>query len=191
MTRRGAGGKKQGSCCGCLDRVLNKVTVAFPFTPLRVAMEKLKRILDPNKVVLNLAAQRNFDAIRELATVLLQDEVVPDQKRLIAALIRREQQASTGIGKGVAVPHAHEDGIQRQLLAIGISQAGIDFSAPDGQLVHIIALLVTPLKHQKQHMALLAALSQRLQQEKVRQRLQQAADAAEIVDIFTDDSPPG
>jgi len=154
-------------------------------------MEKLKRILDPNKVVLNLAAQRNFDAIRELATVLLQDEVVPDQKRLIAALIQREQQASTGIGKGVAVPHAHEDGIQRQLLAIGISQVGIDFSAPDGQLVHIIALLVTPLKHQKQHMALLAALSQRLQQEKVRQRLQQAADAAEIVDIFTGDSPPG
>ena len=154
-------------------------------------MEKLKRILDPNRVVLNLAAQRNFDAIRELATVLLQDEVVPDPKRLIAALIRREQQASTGIGKGVAVPHAHEDGIQRQLLAIGISRAGIDFDAPDGQPVHIMALLVTPLKHQKQHMALLAALSQRLQQEEVRQRLLQAADAAEIVDIFTGDSPPG
>ena len=154
-------------------------------------MGKLKRILDPNKVVLNLAAQRNFDAIRELATVLLQDEVVPDRKRLLAALIQREQQASTGIGKGVAVPHAHEDGIQRQLLAIGISQAGIDFGAPDGQLVHIIALLITPLKHQKQHMALLAALSQRLQQEEVRQRLLQAADAAEIVDIFTGDSPRG
>ena len=154
-------------------------------------MEKLKRILDPNKVVLNLAAQRNFDAIRELATVLLQDEVGPDRKNLLASLIRREQQASTGIGKGVAVPHAHEDGIQRQLLAIGISQAGIDFDAPDGQPVHIMALLVTPLKHQKQHMALLAALSQRLQQEEVRQRLLQAADAAEIVDIFTGDSPPG
>ena len=154
-------------------------------------MEKLRRILDPNKVVLNLAAQRNFDAIRELATVLLQDEIAPDPKRLIAALIRREQQASTGIGKGVAVPHAHEDEIQRQLLAIGISQAGIDFGSPDGQPVHIIALLITPLKHQKQHMALLAALSQCLQQEEVRQRLLQAADAAEVVDIFTGDPPPG
>ena len=154
-------------------------------------MEKLKRILDPNKVVLNLTAQRNFDAIRELVAVLWQDEVVPDRKNLLAALIRREQQASTGIGKGVAVPHAHEDEIQRQLLAIGISPAGIDFDAPDGQPVHIIALLITPLKHQKQHMALLAALSQRLQQEEVRQRLLQAADAAEIVDIFTGDSPPG
>ena len=149
-------------------------------------MEKLNRILNPNKVVLNLAARRNFDAIRELAAVLWQDAVpAPEQKRLLAALIRREQQASTGIGKGVAVPHAHEDAIQHQLLAIGISQAGIDFDAPDGQPVHIIALLVTPLKHQKQHMALLAALSQRLQQEEVRQRLLQAADAAEVVDIFT------
>ena len=149
-------------------------------------MERLNRILDPNKVVLNLAAQRNFDAIRELAAVLWQDAVpAPEQKRLLAALIRREQQASTGIGKGVAVPHAHEDVIQHQLLAIGLSPAGIDFDAPDGQPVHIIALLVTPLKHQKQHMDLLAALSQRLQQEEVRQRLQQAADAAEVVDIFT------
>ena len=154
-------------------------------------MEKLKRILDPNKVVLNLAAQRNFDAIRELAAVLWQDEAVSDQKRLLAALIRREKQASTGIGKGVAVPHAHEDGIQRQLLAIGISPAGLDFGAPDGQPVHIVALLATPRKHQKQHMALLAALSQRLQQEEVRQRLLQAADAAEVVYIFAYNPPPG
>ena len=151
-------------------------------------MNRLKRILDPSKVVLNLAAQRNFDAIRELAAALWQDEVVPDQKHLLAALIRREQQASTGIGKGVAVPHAHEDGIQRQCLAIGISQAGIDFGAPDGQPVHIVALLVTPRKHQKQHMALLAALSQRLQQEEVRRRLLQAGDAAEVVGAFTRNS---
>ena len=154
-------------------------------------MEKWERILDPSKIRVDLKAKRNFDAIRELATVLLQDEIVPDQKGLLAALIRREQQASTGIGKGVAVPHAHEDGIQRQLLAIGISQAGIDFDALDGQPVHIIALLVTPHKHQKQHMALLAALSQHLQQEEVRQRLLQAADAAEVVDIFTRNPPPG
>ncbi len=154
-------------------------------------MEKWERILDPSKICVGLKAKSNFNAIRELATVLCQDAAVPDQKRLLAALIRREQQAPTGIGKGVAVPHAHEDGIQRQLLAVGISQAGIDFGAPDGQPVHIIALLVTPRKHQKQHMVLLAALSQRLQQAEVRQRLLQAADAAEVVDIFTGASPAG
>ena len=147
-------------------------------------MEKWERILDPSNVLVGLKAQRNFDAIRELASVLEDDGAVPDQKRFLADLIRREKQASTGIGKGVAVPHAHEDSIERQLLAIGISREGIDFASIDGEPVHIVALLATPRKHQKQHMELLAALSRRLQNEEVRQSLIQAADSAEVVDIF-------
>jgi len=154
-------------------------------------MEKWERILDSNNVLINLKAERNFDAIRELASVLSDDGLVADQKRLLADLIRREQQASTGIGKGVAVPHTHEDGINRQLLAVGISHNGIDFSAPDGAPVHIVALLATPRKHQKQHMELLAALSRLLQHEDVRQSLLQAADAQEVVDIFTQKRPLG
>ena len=74
-------------------------------------MEKWERILDPSNVLVGLKAQRNFDAIRELASVLEDDGGVLDQKRFLADLIRREKQASTGIGKGVAVPHAHEDSI--------------------------------------------------------------------------------
>ena len=148
-------------------------------------MEKWARILDPSNVLIDLKAQRNFDAIRELASVLVDDGLVPDQKSFLADLIQREQQSSTGIGKGVAVPHTHEDSIDRQLLAIGISREGIDFSSPDGEPVHIVALLATPRKHQKQHMELLAALSRLLQHEDVRESLLQAADSAEVVEIFT------
>ena len=147
-------------------------------------MEKWERILEPSNVLVDLKAQRNFDAIRELASVLADDGAVRDQKGFLSDLIRRAQQASTGIGKGVAVPHTHEDGIQRQLLAIGISREGIEFASPDGQPVHIVALLATPRKHQKQHMELLAALSRLLQHQGVRESLIQAADAVEVVDIF-------
>ena len=147
-------------------------------------MEKWERILDSSNVLVGLKAQRNFDAIRELASVLEDDGAVRDQKSFLSDLIRREQQASTGIGKGVAVPHAHEDSIDRQLLAIGISRGGIDFASPDGQPVHIVALLATPRKHQKQHMERLAALSRLLQHQGVRESLIQAADAVEVVDIF-------
>lgn len=154
-------------------------------------MEKWERILDPSNVLVDLKAKRNFDAIRELASVLEDDGAVPDQKRFLADLIRREQQASTGIGKGVAVPHAHEDSIDRQLLAIGISRQGIDFAAPDGAPVHIVALLATPRKHQKQHMELLAALSRLLQHQEVRESLIAAADSMEVVDIFTRNRPLG
>ncbi len=147
-------------------------------------MEKWERILKPENVIVGMRSRRNLDAIRELAAVFDED-VVPDGKRFIADVIQRERQATTGIGHGVAVPHAHDDSINRQLLAVGISKKGIDFRSLDGEPVFIVALLATPKKHQKQHMDLLASLSRLLQHEDVRQSLIEAAEASEIVDIFT------
>ena len=147
-------------------------------------MEKWDRILSEKNVLIGLQAKRNIAAIRELAAVLEDNVAVQDHKRFLADLIRREQQGSTGIGHGVAVPHAHEDSISRQILAIGISSKGIDFEAVDGEPVHIVALLATPKKHHKQHMELLAALSRLLQHQEVRDSLMQAADAEEVVEIF-------
>ena len=112
------------------------------------------------------------------------DDAVTDRKSFLSNLILREKQSTTGIGRGVAVPHAHEDSIRRQILAIGISREGIEFDAVDGEPVHVVAVLGTPKKHQKQHMELLAALSRVLQHEKVRQTLLDAGSAVEVIDIF-------
>ena len=147
-------------------------------------MDKWDRILSADNVLVELRSTRKFDALRELTALFEDDEAVEDPKALLTGLIRREQQGSTGIGRGVAVPHAHEDSISRQILAIGISRKGIEFDAVDGLPVHIVAVLGTPVKHQKQHMELLAALSRLLQHDEVRARLVEAADAAEVLDIF-------
>lgn len=147
-------------------------------------MEKWDRLLREKNILVGMKARRNFGAIRELASLLEDEDAVLDPKRFLADLIRREKQASTGIGKGVAVPHAHEDCITRQLLGVGISRNGIDFNSIDGEPVHIVALLATPKKHQKQHMELLAALSRLLQHAEVRESLIQAVDPIEVIDIF-------
>ncbi len=147
-------------------------------------MEKWDRILSSSHILVDLQSKRNFDAIRELAGVLREDQAIEDPKRFLANLIRREKQGSTGIGKGVAVPHVHEDSISRQVLAVGISREGIEFSAIDGEPVHIIALLATPKRHHKQHMELLAALSRLLQHQEVRASLLNAPDAAKVMEIF-------
>lgn len=147
-------------------------------------MDKWDRILREENVVVDLQSTRKFDALRELSAVFDDDDEIEDTKQFLADLIRREQQSSTGIGKGVAVPHAHEDSISRQILAIGISRDGIDFDSTDAAPVHIVALLGTPKKHQKQHMQLLAELSRLLQQQQVRDDLVEAADAAEVLAIF-------
>ena len=145
-------------------------------------MVKWERILKPQHILVGLNSRRNFEAIRELAAVFDADGV--NIKSLVANIIKRERDSSTGIGKGVAVPHAHQDDIPHQLLAIGISHDGIDFSSIDDEPVKIIALLATPVKHQKQHMELLAALSRTLQQETLRSDLTSAVDSSEVIEVF-------
>ena len=67
------------------------------------------------------------------------------QRRAIEALAwEREQVAATGIGNGVALPHARVAGLTQPLVVVGMSDAGLDFDAPDGQLAHIVLLLLTP-----------------------------------------------
>ena len=147
-------------------------------------MGKWDRILSAENVLVGLRAKRNMAAIREVAGVLEDDEAILDHKSFLADIIRREQQASTGIGHGIALPHAHEDSIRRQILAVGISKDGVDFGAVDGVPVQIVALLATPKKHHKKHMELLASLSRLLQHEDVRQGLIQAADVVQVIEVF-------
>ncbi|MFH1569113.1 MAG: PTS sugar transporter subunit IIA [Gemmatimonadota bacterium] len=148
-------------------------------------MEKWDRLLRVENIVVGLQSARKFDAIRELSTVLADDDAIVDHARFLADVIRREKQATTGIGRGVALPHVHEDIVRRQILAVGISPGGIEFAAVDGQPVQIVALFASPQKHHKQHMELLAALSRLLQQGDVRQSLIEAPDAATVLSIFT------
>ncbi len=151
-------------------------------------MDKWDRILRPDNIVVGLRSQRKFDALRELTAVFDDDNAVTDPKAFLTKLITREKQSSTGIGKGVAVPHAHADSIRRQVLAIGISHEGIEFDSVDGAPVYVVAVLGTPMKHQKQHVELLAALSRVLQNEDVRQMLVAADSIEEVVSIFKSSS---
>ena len=147
-------------------------------------MPKWDRLLAERRILVGMRARRSFDAIRELVELVAYDESIADPKDFLARLIQREKQLSSGIGKGVAVPHLHDDTITRQLLAIGTSGSGIEFGSPDGEPVRIVALLATPGKHHSQHMELLAALSRLLQQDSARQALVDAPDAAAVIEVF-------
>ncbi len=153
-------------------------------------MIKWNRLLNPQRVLVGIRSTRRFDAIRELAAVIAEDDAVGDHKRFLADLIRREKQGSTGIGHGVAIPHVHEDYIHRQILAVGVSIEGIDFAGSDDTPVRIVALFASPRKHQKQHMELLAALSRLLQTAAVRDRLIGATDPTEVIEVFSNTAQP-
>src|SRR5690242_8063951 len=106
---------------------------------------KLSDFIVNDAIVPDLQATDRNAAIRELVASLAAAGAVPESAvdDLVAALIKREQNGSTGFGKGVAVPHVKHPQIKKMVGTVGRSTAGIDFAALDHQPVYSIVLLLS------------------------------------------------
>ena len=105
-------------------------------------------------------------------------------KEITKAVIDREREASTGIGKGVAVPHIKHPLAKDAIAVIGQSSAGIDFCSLDKQPVFSIILLVSPVDNPDLHLQAMETIFRHLQQEKFRRFLRQCRTAESIEDLF-------
>ena len=106
-------------------------------------------------------------------------------------MIKREKEASTGMGKGVAVPHIKHSIVKDVVAAVGQSSAGIDFSALDKQPVYTIILLISPADDPDKHLQTMETVFRNLQQEKFRKFLRQCQTAVQIEDLLreADENP--
>src|ERR1700730_11138417 len=106
--------------------------------------EKLKILdfLSPNAIVAELVATTKKEVLEELVALLSKEGKVKDVKSTVEGLIEREKLGSTGIGQGIAIPHAKTDQAQTVVAAFGLSRRGVQFDALDGDPVNIFFLLV-------------------------------------------------
>ena len=95
-------------------------------------------------------------------------------KVLAKAVISRENEASTGIGKGVAVPHVKHESISEPVAVVGCSQEGIDFDSLDKQPVYSVFLLISPTTDPDKHLQVMETIFKNLQKEDFRRFLRQA-----------------
>jgi len=105
-------------------------------------------------------------------------------KEITRAVIKREKEASTGMGKGVALPHVKHKLVKDVIAAIGLSSAGIDFSALDKQPVYSVILLISPADEPDKHLQAMENVFRHLQQEKFRKFLRQCRSPAQIEDLL-------
>lgn len=103
---------------------------------------------------------------------------------IVASVIKREDEASTGMGKGVAVPHVKHKAIQDVIAAIGLSSTGIDFFSLDKQPVYSVILLISPVGSPDKHLQAMESIFRHLQQEKFRKFLRQCRSAGQIEDLL-------
>jgi mannitol/fructose-specific phosphotransferase system IIA component (Ntr-type) len=132
----------------------------------------------------DLSGKTKDAVLAEMVELMRSSEAVEDPKALLAAVRERERVLSTGIGLGIAIPHAKIPGVSRFVVAVGRHKAGIDFDAIDGRPVHLVVLIAGPQDAQDRYLRLLARLSQRLKQEEIRRRILAAPGPEEIVRIL-------
>jgi mannitol/fructose-specific phosphotransferase system IIA component (Ntr-type) len=108
----------------------------------------------------------------------------PDRDTVLAALRAREETMSTGIGFGIAIPHASSDRVTKVVAAFGRSTKGIEFESLDNALVKFVVLFVVPKDQFQTHLRTLAAIAKFLNDRNVRERLGTAPTAADVLAVF-------
>lgn len=140
----------------------------------------------PSQVVHDLAAKDKVAAVEELLDVLVKQKLLANKKPVLTRIIDRESLETTAIGMGVALPHARVDTGGDIAIAVGRSEKGIDFDAPDGQKVQLVILVVWNPELPGLFNHLFAGLARFLIKPANRQRLFQAKDRAELFDVLSE-----
>jgi mannitol/fructose-specific phosphotransferase system IIA component (Ntr-type) len=141
-------------------------------------------LLDPGRVVLQLEATDKKAILAELSSLLVADQPKDVQGAILDALIQREEVGSTGIGDGVAIPHARTAAVQTIRVAAGVCQEGLDFQSLDGEPVYVFFLILTPVSASGAHLKLLSELTRLLRFAQVREALRSATTAQEFCQVL-------
>jgi len=147
---------------------------------------KLASLLTPQQVMLDLEGETCGEAISEIIEHLIARDLLEEglHDEIIDLLQEREDQISTGIGSGVAIPHAFSDNVETVTACFARSKNGVDFESLDNALVSFIILFVVPKKDYGMHLQTLAAIAKMFNNCEVRQQLQQAETVEKVLDIF-------
>ena len=135
-----------------------------------------------NAIKAELGAEDKEGVIRELVGALIGAGQIQEaeQDSIVKAIMKREELGSTGIGRGVAVPHTKHPSVDRLIGTVGVSQSGIDFQSLDGEKVQLFFLLVSPPDRPGDHLRALENISRQLRDDTFCRYLKQAKASDDI-----------
>jgi len=145
---------------------------------------KLSKFCDEKLVTFDLKATTKDDVIEELVDIAASSPLVKDRDELLRDIIHRENMVTTGIGYGVAFPHAKTKATKGIVIAFGRSSQGIDFDAMDKKPVHVFFLIAAPEDAIGAHLNVMARLSYIMKSEENRQKLMNVNSPGELLTIL-------
>ena len=144
--------------------------------------------LFPDTIITDYKPSNRWDIIKYLVNLLVKNGQLSGElaDSITKALIEREKSMSTGIGKGIAIPHCVIDQIEEPKIAMAILPKGINFEAIDDEPVQIIILLLSPKSKMQLHVKNLAAIAKFMNNDQLKDKLISLKDSSEIKKFITD-----
>lgn len=145
---------------------------------------KIKEFINENLIKMNLESTAKDSVIKEMIEIMAENEVITDKKEVIKKAMAREEKGTTGVGKGVAIPHVKSKAVKRPAVAFGRSESGIDYGSMDQKLSHLFFLITVPEESHDEHLKILAQLSRKLIHDDFRNNLLAAKNENEVMSIL-------
>ena len=145
---------------------------------------RITDLLDKKSVTLDLVASTKMEAIDKMVDLVGNSGNLNNKEEYKKAIIAREEMSTTGIGEGVAIPHAKTKAVNKACLASGVSKDGIDYESFDGSLSHLFFMIAAPDGANDTHLEVLSRLSTILMDEEFRNSLINATSVDEFIALI-------
>lgn len=144
---------------------------------------KIQQILQKNGILVDLKASEKSEALTQIAGYLVSLYDLKPAQEIVDKILERESEMSTGIGFGIAIPHARINGIDRLYMVAARIVGGIEFNAIDEQPVFLIFMMISPAGTSADHTRVLSSLSRIMSYEEIRRRLMDADSGEAFLDV--------
>jgi mannitol/fructose-specific phosphotransferase system IIA component (Ntr-type) len=143
----------------------------------------LTDLIDPRTVETALTAQAMEESLRTLVDRMADAGILQDRDDVVRRLVEREKVMSTGIGGGIAIPHARTPEVSRTVVAVGLSPEGVPFNSMDGAPVKVVFLIVGPMEASAEHVKVLARIARLVKKSEFLEQAGQAETAGEFLSL--------
>lgn len=147
-------------------------------------MERISELLTDQLINLSLTSKDKEGVLEELADMVHRAKKVSDRDAFLRSLRKRENLESTGIGKGLAIPHARTDTVDGVVMAFARSEHGVDFQSLDNKPAHLIFLIASPEREKSVYIKVLARTSRLLRKDRFRHQLMKVSTPKEVIQLI-------
>lgn len=130
--------------------------------------------------------KKKKDVIKELWSLIKDNEIVTDKDKLLKEFLEREKIMSTGIGAGIAIPHVKSKYVKDFVICVGISKKGVDFDSLDKMPAKILVMIAAPEDKHKEYLKILSKIVLNLKEKKYREKIINASSIDEIYNLLVE-----